>query len=172
MKRGGFFLAAAILAASLNASAAPPRTMRLDYYHTGNAAEERFSVDRVVLEPLAWAGGRPVDDTNLGKYFFEVIDRRTNRVLVGPQELLGRRGLEADRVSWVSGAPPAEGAFEGQAQVRSSGDPVPSVVRAREDGSVTIEFRAAQRGIAPGQSVVLYRGDELLGGGRILTAVR
>ena len=100
------------------------------------------------------------------------VDRRTNRVVVGPQELLGRRGLEADRVSWVSGAPPAEGAFEGQAQVRSSGDPVPSVVRAREDGSVTIEFRAAQRGIAPGQSVVLYRGDELLGGGRILTAAR
>src|SRR6266581_5788659 len=70
-----------MLAASLTASALPPRTMRLDYYHTGNATEERFSVDRVVLEPLPWAGGRPIDDTNLGKYFFEVIDRRTNRVL-------------------------------------------------------------------------------------------
>ena len=81
MKRKGFFLAAAMLAASLTASAAPPRTMRLDYYHTGNAAEERFSVDRVVLELLPWAGGRPVDDTNLGKYFFEVIDRKTNRIL-------------------------------------------------------------------------------------------
>ncbi len=70
-----------MLAASLTASALPPRTMRLDYYHTGNATEERFSVDRVVLEPLPWAGGRPVDDTNLGKYFFEVIDRKTNRIL-------------------------------------------------------------------------------------------
>ncbi len=81
MKRGGFVFGAAMLAASVAAFAAPARTMRLDYYHTGNAAEERFSVDRVVLEPLPWAGGRPVDDTNLGKYFFEVIDRKTNQVL-------------------------------------------------------------------------------------------
>jgi tRNA-specific 2-thiouridylase len=100
------------------------------------------------------------------------IDRRINRVVVGPQELLGRRGLKADRVSWVAGEPPTSGAFEADAQVRSSGDAVPSVVRAREDGSVTVEFKAAQRGIAPGQSVVLYRGAEVLGGGRIRTAVR
>jgi len=52
--------------------------MRLDYYHTGTAAEERFSLDRVVVEPLPWPGGRPFDDTNLGKYFFEVVDRKTN----------------------------------------------------------------------------------------------
>src|SRR5580765_3354880 len=51
-------------------------TMRLDYYHTGNAKEERFSVDRVVLEPLPWPGNpaRPIDTTNRGKYFFKVID--------------------------------------------------------------------------------------------------
>jgi len=39
----------------LGAAAAPaaaPRTMRLDYFHTGNAADETFSLDRVVLEPL------------------------------------------------------------------------------------------------------------------------
>jgi hypothetical protein len=57
--------------------------MRVDYFHTGNAAGEVFSLDRVVLEPLPWPGNprRPLDDTNLGKYFFEVIDRQTNRVL-------------------------------------------------------------------------------------------
>ena len=68
--------------AARTASAAP-RTMRVDYYHTGNATEERFALDRVVLEPLEWPGNpaRPIDDTNLGKYFFEVIDRKTNRVL-------------------------------------------------------------------------------------------
>lgn len=59
-----------------------PQTMRLDYYHTGNASQEMFSLDRVVIEPLPWSGNprRPVDDTNLGKYIFEVIDRNTNRV--------------------------------------------------------------------------------------------
>ena len=63
--------------------AATPRTMRVDYFHTGNAAEERFSLDRVVVEPLEWPGNpsRPIDDTNFGKYFFEVIDRGTNRAI-------------------------------------------------------------------------------------------
>jgi hypothetical protein len=77
---------AAILLFGLVASpttAAVPRTMRLDYYHTGNAKEERFSMDRVVLEPLPWPGNpsRPIDDTNRGKYFFTVTDASTGTVL-------------------------------------------------------------------------------------------
>lgn len=65
------------------AVAATPGTMRLDYYHTGNATTEMFSVDRVVMEPLPWPGNpaRMIDDTNLGKYLFEVHDRATNRLL-------------------------------------------------------------------------------------------
>jgi IgA Peptidase M64/Peptidase M64 N-terminus len=61
----------------------PPRTMRVDYFHTGNAQAEWFSFDRIVLEPLSWPGNpkRPIDDTNLGKYLFEVIDRSTNRTV-------------------------------------------------------------------------------------------
>jgi len=72
-----------LLAAASSARAAAPRTLRVDYFHTGNASGEVFSLDRVVLEPLPWPGNprRPLDDTNLGKYFFEVIDRKTNRVL-------------------------------------------------------------------------------------------
>jgi hypothetical protein len=64
-------------------AAAPPRTMRVDYFHTGTASEERFSLDRVVLEPLAWPGNpaRAIDDSNLGKYQFEVRSRKDNRVL-------------------------------------------------------------------------------------------
>lgn len=60
-----------------------PKTMRLDYYHTGNSKQELFSVDRVVIEPLAWPGdpAKAIDDTNLGKYFFEVRDKKTSRVL-------------------------------------------------------------------------------------------
>src|SRR5919112_3882882 len=59
------------------------RTMRLDFYHTGTATEEVFSLDRAVVEPLAWPGNprRAVDDSNLGKYFFEVKDKQTGRVL-------------------------------------------------------------------------------------------
>jgi hypothetical protein len=56
--------------------------MRVDYFHTGNAAEEKFALDAVVLEG-AWPGrmDRLIDDTNLGKYMFEVLDRKTNRVI-------------------------------------------------------------------------------------------
>jgi hypothetical protein len=62
---------------------APPPTMRVDYYHTGDATEERFSLDRVVVEPLPWPGNpsRPIDGTNLGKYLVEVADAATGNVI-------------------------------------------------------------------------------------------
>ena len=64
------------------ASAGKP-TLRVDFYHSGNAKEEHFSLDRVVVEPLPWAGSasKPLDDTNRGKYFFEVQDAKTGRPL-------------------------------------------------------------------------------------------
>ncbi|HJZ10705.1 MAG TPA: M64 family metallopeptidase, partial [Acidobacteriota bacterium] len=60
-----------------------PKTMRLDFFHTGNANQEMFSLDRVVVEPLAWPGNprRYIDETNRGKYLFEVIDARNNRTI-------------------------------------------------------------------------------------------
>ena len=67
----------------LDAASPRPRTLRLDYYHTGTATSEAFSRDRLVVEPTPWPGNpaRAVDDTNLGKYLFEVIDRASNRVV-------------------------------------------------------------------------------------------
>ena len=69
--------------------------MRVDYYHTGNDREERFSLDRVVVEPLAWPGNpaRPLDATNRGKYLFEVIDAAT-----GTPALLARIQLDLRRM--------------------------------------------------------------------------
>ena len=74
-------LASALVAAI--SLAAAPQTFRVDLFHTGTATEERFAVDRLVLEPLPFPGNpaRPVDDTNLGKYFYEVRDLASNRVL-------------------------------------------------------------------------------------------
>jgi hypothetical protein len=67
--------------AAVNADGA--QTLRVDFYHTGNSHEERFSLDRIVLEPLPWPGNpsRPIDDTNRGKYLFEVVDSSKGRVL-------------------------------------------------------------------------------------------
>jgi len=60
----------------------PPRTLRLDYFHTGTATEERFALDGAALEG-PWPGplDRRLDESNFGKYAFEVIDRANNRVL-------------------------------------------------------------------------------------------
>ena len=64
------------------AQAADPQTLRLDYLHTGMAGEEHFALDEVVVEG-AWPGpaDRWIDESNLGRYYFQVLDRRTNRVL-------------------------------------------------------------------------------------------
>ena len=61
-----------------------PATMRLDYYHTGNATQEMWSFDRVVIEPLPWPGdmSKTIDDTNLGNYFFEVHDAGQRKAAV------------------------------------------------------------------------------------------
>ena len=57
-------------------------TMRVDYLQTGGRGIEAVALDRVVNDG-PWPGSRVtlVDDTNLGKYLFEVIDRGTNRVI-------------------------------------------------------------------------------------------
>lgn len=59
-----------------------PRTLRLDYIHSGTTGEEQFALDAVVLEG-AWPGplDRWVDETNLGKYYFQVVDRASNRLI-------------------------------------------------------------------------------------------
>lgn len=56
--------------------------MRVDYFHSGGPGGEALALDRVVSDG-PWAGSRTqlIDDTNLGKYLFEVIDRGTSRMI-------------------------------------------------------------------------------------------
>jgi hypothetical protein len=79
------------------AAATNPATMRLDFYHTGNSSSETFSMDRVVVEPLPWPGSMAlkarIDETNLGKYLFEVRDRAKD-------ELLYSRGFSSIYGEW------------------------------------------------------------------------
>ena len=87
-------LSAAVAAADPAAAPASPapRTLRLEIVHSGNAGEERFAEKGIAREG-AWPGNpaRPIDDTNLGKYLFEVVDRATDfldhpRALVAEQD--------------------------------------------------------------------------------------
>jgi hypothetical protein len=58
------------------------KTMRLDYFHTGNAKEEKFAVDKV-LSDGPWGGSKKIllDKLELGLYFFEILDKETNILL-------------------------------------------------------------------------------------------
>ncbi len=82
MSRTALLVAALAVVVPASSPAQAPATLRLDYFHTASADEEHFALDGVVQEG-PWAGNpaRPLDDLNLGKYLFEVIERATNRTL-------------------------------------------------------------------------------------------
>jgi hypothetical protein len=60
-----------------------PRTMRVDYFHTGNSKQEWFGMDRVVLEPLEWPGNlnKSIDETGFGNYRFEVREQGSGKLV-------------------------------------------------------------------------------------------
>ncbi len=76
---------------------APPGTMRVDYFHTGNTKQEIFALDRVVLEPAPWAGPRDRADDALhyGAYGFDVTDSASGRLLYS-------RGFGSIYDEWVT----------------------------------------------------------------------
>lgn len=72
----------AAAAIPVSAESAGPRALRVDYVHTGAAADEQFALDGITLEG-DWPGplDRWIDETNLGPYRFQVRDRATQRVI-------------------------------------------------------------------------------------------
>jgi len=58
------------------------KTLRFDYYHTGNATEEHFAFDQIVNDGV-WAGSKTqlIDELRLGKYFFEIVDITSGRII-------------------------------------------------------------------------------------------
>ena len=71
-----------LLASCGGAIADHPATMRIDYYHSGNAELEIFSLDRVIREPLPFPGNidQPIDGTLRGKYAFELVSPETGEI--------------------------------------------------------------------------------------------
>ena len=73
------FFAASAIAAPFDALFLD-RTMRVNYFHTGNHGEELIAIDSAVSDG-PWPGSRThlIDTLNLGNYYYEVIDRDTNQ---------------------------------------------------------------------------------------------
>ncbi len=93
------------------------------------------------------------------------IDAGTATVTIGPAEDVGVRSAVVRDMSFVAGRPPRQG-MELSAQVRYKGDAVQAVV-SELGGEWHVEFDTPQPGVAPGQTAVLYEGDEVIGGGII-----
>ena len=93
------------------------------------------------------------------------VARDTNTVWVGAEADLLGRDLVARELSWVGAPPP--GPLACGAKVRSRSPEAEALVIPLEDGRAKVAFAEPQRALAPGQAVVFYREDEVLGGGWI-----
>jgi tRNA-uridine 2-sulfurtransferase len=97
--------------------------------------------------------------------FVTEIDKKSSRVVVGPRDELLTETLYASQLSWTDEA--LSGVFEGTCSIRYRQRPVPCQARLLDDGRMRVDFKDPQHSVTPGQAVVLYDGDRVVGGGWI-----
>ena len=102
------------------------------------------------------------------RLYVTALDAARNRVVVGDERALEAPTARVERVSWVSGEPPAPGT-RAQVRVRHRHRPAPARLEPAAEFT-RVAFEAPVRALAPGQAAVFYRGDEVLGGGWIAGA--
>ena len=93
-------------------------------------------------------------------------DMQANTVTVGPNEALFSKALRAKGWNWFP-FPALSEPMTVTAKIRHSQTELAATVYPEENGFARVEFEAPQRAITPGQAVVLYDGDDVVGGGTI-----
>ncbi|HCA72235.1 MAG: tRNA 2-thiouridine(34) synthase MnmA [Oscillospiraceae bacterium] len=99
------------------------------------------------------------------------LDTAQNQVVLGPEGSQYSRSLLADDLNWVS-IPAPETPLQVQAKIRYQAKPASALASIQPDGTLLLHFAEPQRAVAPGQAVVLYDGDLLLGGGTIVKGIK
>ena len=94
------------------------------------------------------------------------IDADQASVTVGPREALERDTLTASRVNWMSGETPAS-PIRASARIRYRHREAPATITPIGNDRASVSFDSPQTAITPGQAVVFYDGDVVLGGGWI-----
>lgn len=98
-------------------------------------------------------------------YFVVRIEPASRRVVIGRQEELAQSELTADNCNWLTEPPTSS--FRCLAKIRYNSPPAPAIAEILPDNRLHVTFDEPRQGVAPGQAVVLYDGERVLGGGWI-----
>lgn len=93
------------------------------------------------------------------------LDTEQNRVVVGESDELLQPGLTAGAATWIE--TPIASEFTASCRIRYRQQPVPCRVTIMQENRFSVGFDSPQKSITPGQAVVLYHGERVLGGGWI-----
>jgi tRNA-specific 2-thiouridylase len=107
---------------------------------------------------LGLAAGRPL--------YVTALDPSRNAVVVGGADEVEVDVILAEQPNFIS-IPALESRLAVEAKIRHTHEPAAATIEPTEDGLVRVRFERTQRAPAPGQSVVFYRGDLVVGGGVI-----
>lgn len=116
---------------------------------------ERFTVGQ--RRGLGLALGEP--------RYVVAIESETHNVVIGTYEDLACSSLEADRLNWL--VDDISQPLQCTAQIRYRHQAAAAIVERLEPDRVRVTFSEPQYGVAPGQAVVFYEGEQVLGGGWI-----
>lgn len=94
------------------------------------------------------------------------IDPVRNEVVLGPDGSQYRDTLVAHDLNWIA-VPGLSAPMRAGAQVRYRAAPAAAWLEPLGDGTVKVTFDTPQRSVTPGQAVVFYDGDVVVGGGTI-----
>jgi tRNA-specific 2-thiouridylase len=110
-----------------------------------------------------------------GLLYVVALEPATNTVIVGSDDELYAANLEASEVNWIAipGLDAEAGPLAVSARIRYNGAASPASISAgAEPGWVSCRFESPQRAVTPGQAVVFYSGDVVIGGGTIERAAK
>jgi len=130
----------------------------------GNVLAEHEGIERFTIgqrKGFGFGSGRR-------RYVLEIVPE-TRTVVIGEKEETYSSGLRAKDVNWLVETPKAE--LSCQAKIRYRAAAAAATIVAADNAEATVRFREPQSAIAPGQAVVFYDGERVLGGGWIENSI-